>query len=50
MGLNDPKDLYQGDNDFGEVYDVCSKFANAFHVAYSDFMLEEVLLFKGCLL
>lgn len=29
-----------------EVYDVCSKFANACHVAYSDFVLQEGLFLK----
>lgn len=50
VGLSDLKDLYQGDKDFGEAYDVCTKFANVSHVAYSDFMLQEGLLFKGQLI
>lgn len=50
VGLSGLKDLYQGDKDFGEPYDVCTKFANVCHVAYSDFMLQEGLLFKGHLL
>lgn len=50
VGLNDLKDLYQGDKDFGEAFEVCTKFTNVCHVAYYDFMLQEGLLFKGHLL
>lgn len=47
MGVEALKGLYEEDQDFKEIYKVCSEFANAFHSKFLDYTLQDGLLFKG---
>ena len=47
IGIDSFKDLYGEDEDFSEVYKVCSNFENHFHSQYSKYTLQSGLLFKG---
>lgn len=47
IGVDSFKDLYAEDEDFSSAYQVCKKYQNHFHSEYSDFTLQNGLLFKG---
>lgn len=47
MGINAMKDTYQEDVDFKEAYEVCQAMNERYHTDFSEYMLQEVLLFKG---
>lgn len=47
VGIENFKEMYPGDPDFAKPYKVCTDYANHFHHEYSDFTLQEGLLFKG---
>lgn len=42
------KEFYREDEDFFEVYKVCSEFNNHFNSQYANYTLQSGLLFKGC--
>ena len=46
VGFNSIKDLYEQDEDFKEVYQVCTDMTGQYHSTYADYMLQEGLLFK----
>lgn len=46
MGIEALKGLYEEDQDFKEIYKVCCEFANAFNEEFSDYTLQDGLLFK----
>ena len=41
------KDLYEVDLDFSKAYKVCNDFSNHFHSDFSNYTLQNGLLFKG---
>ena len=47
MGVDALKDMYAKDADFKEAYEVCKKLEGAFHSDFSEFILQDGLLFKG---
>lgn len=47
MGIHSMKDMYDGDEDFQEAYQVCKEMGNRYHTEFSKFILQEGLLFKG---
>lgn len=47
IGINSMKDMYQGDEDFKELYQVCQEMGDKYHKEFLDFILQEGLLFKG---
>lgn len=46
IGVEEFKDLYEGDEDFSESYKVCSSFENHFHSEFANYTLHNDLLFK----
>ena len=46
IGVEEFKDLYEGDEDFSKSYKVCSSFENHFHSEFGNYMLHNGLLFK----
>lgn len=50
MGIEPLKELYKEELDFKDAYNACLNFSICFHVDFSDYMLQEGLLFKGNLL
>ncbi|GLJ13208.1 hypothetical protein SUGI_0207710 [Cryptomeria japonica] len=47
VGIDSLKGMYEGDEDFHEIYKVCSDFSEAYHVEYADYLIQDGLLFKG---
>ena len=47
MGIEALKDMYVANLDFGEIYKVCMEFGDRYHVYFSDFLIQDRLLFKG---
>lgn len=47
IGISSMKDMYQGDEDFKEAYQVCKEMGDKYHKEFSKFILQEGLLFKG---
>lgn len=47
ISINSMKDMYHGDEDFQEGYQVCQEKGDKYHKEFSDFILQEGLLFKG---
>ena len=47
MGINVVKDMYEGDEDFFEAFQVCKEMTSSYHTNFADFILQEGFLFKG---
>lgn len=47
IGIESFKSLYKKNEDFAEAYKVCFDFENHFHRMFSEFALQNGLLFKG---
>ena len=47
MGLEKIKDLYKEDSDFREAYKTFLGYANTFYGEFSNYVLQDALLFKG---
>lgn len=47
IGVDSFKDLYPDDEDLSNAYEVCKEYQNHFHSEFSDYTLENGLLFKG---
>lgn len=39
--------MYATDEDFKEIYKVCTDFDERYHVKFFDFLIQDGLLFKG---
>lgn len=47
IGIKALKDLYKYDVDFGEIYQVCTTLMDRYHTIFSEFLIQDELLFKG---
>ena len=47
VGIEALKDMYVENPDFGKIYKVCMEFGDRYHVYFFDFLIQDVLLFKG---
>ena len=47
IGIEGMKDLYTLDDDFKEIYEVCQSMEGRYHTEFSDFLIQDGLLFKG---
>ena len=47
IGVESFQNLYENDEDFAEAYKVCMDFENHFHSRFSEYTLQNGLLFKG---
>lgn len=47
IGIDCFKTMYSDDDDFADIYKVCSDFENHFHHEYADYTLQNGLLFKS---
>jgi len=47
VGIESLKTMYGVDEDFGEIYQVCTSFGDKYHAEFSKFLIQDGLLFKG---
>lgn len=47
VGIEALKTIYEHGEDFGEIYTSCINLDDKYNVEFSDFLLQERLLFKG---
>ena len=47
VGIEGMKDLYSQDEDFKEIYKVCQSMEGRYHTEFSNFLIQDGLLFKG---
>lgn len=47
IGINSLKDLYNGDPNFGEIYQVCTTVMDKYHTDFFEYLIQDGLLFKG---
>ena len=47
MGIEAFKDMYVVDLDFGDIYKVCMEFGERYHADLPNFLIQDILLFKG---
>ena len=47
MGIDSLKHLYNYDPDFGEDYKVYKTFADSYHTNFTEYLIQDILLFKG---
>lgn len=47
IGISVMKNMYVVDEDFKEIYKACTEPGERYHVDFSDFLIQDGLLFKG---
>lgn len=47
MGIDSLKHLCVDDPDFIEIFEVCTKLVGKYHIDFSEYLIQNGLLFKG---
>ena len=47
VGISIMKDMYATDEDFKEIYKVCQEMGDKYHTDFAEYLVQNVLLFKG---